>query len=121
MFKPIAFGVALATIAATFNVHAQQERGPYPTLFPGGRFTPHELKYFEELERKRAAEKATSDDRASSGQVAGVERGPYPTLFPGGRFTPHELKYFESQERARKANSPTGAPGPVFPSSVVGP
>ena len=111
MFKPVALGIAIAAITSTFNVFAQ-ERGPWPTVFPGGRFTPHELKYFEEQDRKRAAEKSTE-------QVTGSERGPWPVLFPGGRFTPHELKYFEAQERASKANPPTAARAVPFPVSVA--
>ena len=39
------------------------ERGPYPRIFPGGRFTPHELKYFEAQERARKENPPTGGPR----------------------------------------------------------
>ena len=83
MFKPIVLALALAAITSTFNLHAAdsagstpsdaarpagtgEERGPWPALFPGGRFLPSQVKYFEEQGRKSSADRSASDGRASS-------------------------------------------------------
>ena len=124
MSRRVAIAVTLVVSTWSFNVQSadssdptskrpqtsaqggEQERGPWPTQFPTGRFLPSQLKYFEEQEKQRTAEKpAAKQDAASQG--SNQERGPWPALFPAGRFLPPQLKYFEEQERALKANPPT--------------